>query len=152
MNVLFLSPLLAVTLIEPCLAADNYEIVMTQSSYSTFEYTHQAIVLDNKNNKAMLCEVDIYLGDVLKAKSSCVAYGSYNDTLPVAANVQSVSNSSFNTFPPHDTSFDGVWRLNKNGGFLEYCALRSTLEPIVYNGNAYRGDSKWTLGCLPVAM
>jgi hypothetical protein len=143
MNVLFLSPLLAVTLIEPCLAADNYEIVMTQSSYSTLEYTH---------HKAMLCEVDIYLGDVLKVKSSCVAYGSYNDTLPVAANVQSVSNSSFNTFPPHDTSFDGVWRLNKNGGFLEYCALRSTLEPIVYNGNAYRGDSKWTLGCLPVAM
>ena len=64
---------LAVTLIQPCSAADNYEIIAAISSYSSLEYYHQAIVLDNKNNQAKHCEVTITLGAVPKAKSSCVA-------------------------------------------------------------------------------
>ena len=61
------------TLIQPCSAADNYEIIAAISSYSSLEYYHQAIVLDNKNNQAKHCEVTITLGAVPKAKSSCVA-------------------------------------------------------------------------------
>jgi hypothetical protein len=149
MNVLFLSPFLELTLIEPCFAADNYEIIEAISGYTTLEYTHQAILLDNKNNKAKLCQVTISLGAVLDVKSKCVDYASYNNTYPAAGNIQSVSNYPYTT-SPHDTAFDGIWRLNKNSGLLEYCVLRFTPEPIVYNGNAFNGDSRWMLGCLPL--